>query len=55
MDDVIIGTGIYPSDNMADHASTWIEVGEAKCKQGRGFWHFNDTILKGKDFLYKTN
>ena len=35
--DIIIGVGIEPADNLSDHGATWIEIGQAERKRGRGF------------------
>ena len=53
--DIIIGTGIDPYDNLSVRASTSIEVGKNKCKKGRWFWRFDNTMLKDQEFLDNMN
>ena len=53
--DVTVGTGIEPADNLSDHGTACIELGQKERKRGRGFWRFNNLFLSDPNFLVSTN
>ena len=52
--DITVGVGKEPTDNLYDHGATWIVLGQAERKRGRGFWRFNHLFLSDPNFLQST-
>ena len=36
--DITKGVGMEPADNLSDHGTTWIELGQTEKKRDKGFW-----------------
>ena len=53
--DVTVGTGIEPADNLSDHGTAWIELGQTERKRVRGVWRFKNLLLSDPNFLESTN
>ena len=53
--DVTVGSGIEPADNLSDHGTAWIELGQTDRKWGRSFLRFNNLFLSDTNFLESTN
>ena len=53
--DVTVGSAIEPADNLSDHGTAWIDLGQTDRKQGEGFCRLNNLFLSDPNFLERTN
>ena len=43
------------TSNLSDHRPIRLHISPSALKRGRGFWHFNNTLLKDANFVESCN